>query len=125
MNYLLDSHVVVWLADNHKRLRKRTVRLFEDPANTIWISAISIWEIGVKTQLGKLRMPDDWLSRIDEWEARELSITWQHAERASGLPRLHDDPFDRMLIAQALCESMVLVTDDEFIHRYEVKFMEP
>lgn len=121
----MDTHVIVWLATRRRRIRKATVNLFEDPANTLWISAVSVWEIGVKTRLGKLRMPEDWLSRIDEWEARELSICWKHAERASGLPDWHDDPFDRMLIAQALCESMTLVTDDEDIHQYEVEFLEP
>ncbi len=125
MNYLLDTHVIVWLATKRRRIRKATVSLFEDPANTLWISAVSVWEIGIKTRLGKLRMPEDWLSRTDEWEARELSISSKHAARASGLPELHDDPFDRMLIAQALCESMTLVTDDEFIHQYEVTYLEP
>ena len=125
MDYLLDTHVVLWLAGNRKRIRKQTIRLLESPSHSIWISSVSIWEIGVKSELGKLTIPDDWLDRIEDWNANELAISWPHATRASGLPKIHGDPFDRMLIAQALTERMTLVTDDERIHQYDLAYIEP
>ena len=125
MNYLLDTHVVLWLVGVRKKFRRPSLRRLEDPTNTLWISAISIWEIGVKEQLGKLKVPSDWSDCIRNWEAKELPVRWSHATRASGLPRHHSDPFDRMLIAQALCEEMTLVTDDETIQQYDLKTMQP
>jgi PIN domain nuclease of toxin-antitoxin system len=125
MDYLLDTHVVLWLAGNRKKIRKQTIRLLENPSHSIWISSASIWEIGVKSELGKLTIPDNWLDQIEDWDAKELAISWSHATRASELPKIHGDPFDRMLIAQALTERMTLVTDDEKIHQYDLKYIEP
>ena len=89
------------------------------------ISAASVWEIGIKQALGKLKVPESILPVIQDEGFEELPITGQHAELASRLPNHHRDPFDRMLIAQAVLEGLILVTNDKQIETYDLVLMKP
>ena len=88
--------------------------------NRIYVSAVSVWEIGIKVASGKLQVADNPVTFVQNSGFAELPVTIRHAEIAAALPLLHRDPFDRMLIAQAQAEGLTLVTDDSQIARYEV-----
>jgi PIN domain nuclease of toxin-antitoxin system len=91
-----------------------------DGTNDVALSAASVWEVAIKTAAGRLSTP----APLERTAARagigEISITWKHARRAAALPPLHGDPFDRMLVAQAVEEGMVLVTRDPLVEQYDV-----
>ena len=121
MRLLVDTHLLLWAAGKSRRLPKEARRLLEDPANEVLFSAASLWEIVIKAAL---RRPD---FRVDiallrpalaEMGFTELAIAGAHAERLASLPSLHRDPFDRMLVAQSLAESLVLLTNDEVLAGY-------
>lgn len=95
-----------------------------DPRNDVWVSAVSVWEIAIKQRLGKLRAPDNLLEAIESADFTSLPINFVHAIIAGSLPRHHDDPFDRMLVAQAQSEHLVLVTRDRRISAYQVEIIE-
>jgi PIN domain nuclease of toxin-antitoxin system len=86
----------------------------------VYVSAVSIWEIEIKRAVRRLRAPDDIVERVDEAGYGRLPITFEHAVEAGRLPRLHSDPFDRMLVAQARVEGLTLMTADERIRHYDV-----
>ncbi|GAB2578975.1 type II toxin-antitoxin system VapC family toxin [Kribbella endophytica] len=119
---LLDTHVVLWwLSDNYEL--SVGVKDLIDTELEVYVSGASLWEISIKTAAGKLTMPADWLDVVGQSGLLELPIRAQHAAEAGRLPPLHRDPFDRMLIAQAQCEQLTLVTRDQQIHAYEVKHL--
>ncbi len=120
MRLLLDSHVLLWWLGEPHVLKKPAVRAITDPASQVWVSAASIWEIAIKKQLGKVKAPDS-LAAIDQDNFLPLPVTHEHAWAAGALPRHHDDPFDRMLIAQAIAHDLAIVTRDASIARYDVK----
>lgn len=116
MRLLLDTHVFLWLITEDERLSRKACRAFLDPNNRIYLSAASVWEIGIKVSLGKLSLRDGWLHSI-ETEMKMNTIQWlgiemSHCEQLSRLPFHHRDPFDRMLIAQAMVERMAVMTND-------------
>jgi PIN domain nuclease of toxin-antitoxin system len=96
----------------NRRLKSTARRAIEDGSNRVWVSAASAWEIEIKTALGKLRAPDDLLTQMTAVNFEELPVRIAHALYLRRLPALHRDPFDRILIAQALCEGLTLVTAD-------------
>jgi PIN domain nuclease of toxin-antitoxin system len=124
MRLLLDSHVVVWWALFPGRLRSDARGAMIDPANEIFISAASIWELGLKIARGKLRLPAGYAAHLLAHGFDELPVSIAHASWATALPPLHGDPFDRLLIAQALEKGLVLVTSDQAIMRYDVPTLE-
>ncbi len=124
MRLLLDSHVVVWWAAFPDRLRKETRKAIWSPDNEVLLSAASVWELGLKMARKKLTLPEDYAARLLAAGFEELSVTIAHADRAMKLPPWHGDPFDRLLIAQALEEGLVLVTSDRAIIRYDVPVMD-
>jgi PIN domain nuclease of toxin-antitoxin system len=116
---LLDTHALLrWLADDGLSDQARDA--VADPANLVMVSAVSAWEISIKKALGKLAAPDDLERQVDHGGFTPLSITIAHGIAAGELPRHHDDPFDRMLIAQALAEELIIVTHDKRFTDYEV-----
>lgn len=120
MRLLVDTHVLLWwLVDDDALTGDVKALLDEEP--DAFSSAASVWEIGIKQASGKLRGPDDLLERVLDSGLRQLPMTGAHAVRASRLPRLHADPFDRMLVAQAQLEGLVLVTKDPVLRDYEVE----
>ncbi len=120
MSLLLDTHIVVWGLAGDPRLGQELLdRLRHDP--DIFISPVSLWEITIKQSAGKLDGPADLAEQISQIGFQELPVTHAHAIVAGRLPLHHRDPFDRMLIAQATVEQMILVTADSQIQRYQVQ----
>ena len=128
MNLLLDTQALLWWRAGHRRLGRRARQAIESDATTVFVSAASIWEMAIKVGLGKLRLKDP----LDEWvpEALErhgfkmLSVSVAHAAAVASLPLHHADPFDRMLIAQARTEQLVIVTSDTAFDDYGVNALD-
>ncbi len=124
MRVLLDTHVWLWMWGEPQRLRKEARDVLEDPATDLHVSAVSAWEVATKHAAGRLRLPtgpDEWLTderHLDD--VVEVPIRFAHAIRAAGLPPHHRDPFDRILIAQAQIEALVLVSADIKLAAYAV-----
>jgi PIN domain nuclease of toxin-antitoxin system len=121
MRLLLDTHILLWATSEPERLSGATRSLLEDANHELVFSAISLWEIAIKTSRGR----DDF--RVDAGPLRrrlfdngytELPMTGAHAAALAGLPRIHRDPFDRMLVAQAAVEGITLVTADSIVAKY-------
>ena len=118
--YLLDTHVVIWwLADRHQ-LSAEARDLIHDPANKLYVSAVVGLEVGIKKALGRLETPDNLPDVLREEGIHTLPITLEHGLSVAHLPLHHKDPFDRLMIAQALAEDLVLVTRDVQMQRYDV-----
>ncbi len=120
MDLLLDSHVFLWWDEGNSRLSETVLRAIADPENHVVVSAASVWEIAVKRALGKLDFPGVLVEAIVANGFETLSIAVAHAERAAALPGHHKDPFDRMIVAQGLCEGLVIVTHDQAFALYGV-----
>ncbi len=120
MRYLVDTHVLLWALAADPRLSAGVRRAIRDPANDVFVSAASAWEIAIKRSLGKLQAPDDLEEQLDRARFSALPITIQHALVAGALGRHHGDPFDRVLIAQALVEHLTVVTRDPRFEPYGV-----
>ena len=118
MRVLLDTHVVLWWLSDDPALADDIKGLL-DAEPDAYVSAATLWEISIKQTLGKLG-PADLAERVRDAGFRELPMTMAHALVAGRLPEIHRDPFDRMLVAQAQCEDLTLVTRDEYIHKYDV-----
>ena len=120
---LLDTHVLLWSLTEPQKLSRRTRDALEDAQNEVFASSVSVWEIAVKRALGKLKAPDNLEASIKEQDFIPLNLTFLHAEQAGALPPHHGDPFDRMLIAQAQVEGLILVTRDARILLYGIRTM--
>lgn len=121
MRLLLDSHAFLWWLADDSRLKDVARREISDPESLVFVSAATIWELTIKAALGRLESGDtDLVEEIAENGFVELSITARHAEKAGRLPRHHDDPFDRMLVAQAMVEGLTCVTRDPEFSKYAV-----
>ncbi len=121
MRLLLDSHAYLWWLTSDRRLGGRARTALADPETMVFVSAATIWELTIKRALGRLAVQS--ASLCDEISANgfhELPVSARHAERAGELPKEHDDPFDRMLVAQAQIEDLTCVTKDETFDRYDV-----
>jgi PIN domain nuclease of toxin-antitoxin system len=117
---LLDTHVFVWWDDENPALSRELRDAIADPVNEIYVSAASVWEIAIKRRRGKIAFTRGIKETVLRNGFRDLPITPDHAEHAGGLPPHHHDPFDRMLIAQTVLESMALGTQDEMMRPYGV-----
>ena len=124
MNLLLDTHALIWALENNPRLSMPARDAIVDGRNMVFVSAVSAWEISVKKSMGKLEAPDNLSEEVDLHRFTHLNINFEHARLAGRLPDIHKDPFDRMLIAQAMVEDLVLVTGDRIIPRYNVTVLE-
>jgi PIN domain nuclease of toxin-antitoxin system len=120
MRILADSHVLIWWLDNPTKLNPLVRAAIQDPDNEVFFSAASIWEIGLKTAKGHLRIPTPIVPLLKSDGFTELPVTAAHASSAMELPPIHADPFDRMLIAQTLSEGLLLATRDRLIVQYDV-----
>lgn len=124
MNLLLDTHVFLWLQTDPDRLG-RHLEMVEDPANALLVSAASGWEIAIKHGLGRLALPQPPAEyvpdRITAIGARAVAIELGHVLAVAGLPALHRDPFDRLLVAQARQLDATVVTADALVTQYPVR----
>ncbi|MCF6267718.1 MAG: type II toxin-antitoxin system VapC family toxin [Desulfuromusa sp.] len=123
MNLLLDTHVLIWALENNPCLSAAARDAIVCGDNLVFISSVSVWEIGIKVSLGKLNVPDNLQEELEKHRFDPLNITHNHAELAAQLPLIHKDPFDRMLIAQSKNENLTLVTRDEQICKYDVNIL--
>lgn len=120
MRLLLDTHVLLWWLANDPSLADEARRAIADPASVVFVSAATAWEMAIKQALGKLDAPSDLERQIEVNRFEPLAITTGNAYAAGTLPRHHDDPFDRMLVAQAMAEKLTIVTRDPRIGSYGV-----
>ena len=123
MRLLLDTHALLWWLADDARLGRRAREAIAAPANLVFVSAATAWEIAVKRALGRLVAPGD----VEEWltknDFRPLPIQIAEAVASAELPPHHRDPFDRLLVAQARIGGMTIVTSDEHIGGYEVSVL--
>lgn len=127
MNLLLDTHVALWAITDSPRLSSKARKLIESPGSSVWISAATVWEIAIKHRLGRGDMPvssQDALGYFRESGYGFLPIGPEHAVAVEELPEYHADPFDRILVAQALMEPMRLMTHDAILARYSDTIIE-
>lgn len=117
---LLDTHVLLWWIAGDAALGRLAREAIDDPRSQVYVSPISLWEVAIKRARTPLKAPDDMAVAVDEAGFAQLPVTFDHAEQTAMLPSIHRDPFDRMLIAQAQVEGLVLVTSDHKIQRYDV-----
>ncbi|MFO0960010.1 MAG: type II toxin-antitoxin system VapC family toxin [Isosphaeraceae bacterium] len=124
MRLLLDSHTLIWAVDDPDRLSPGSRAILQDPSNDRLVSPATFWEIGIKVGLGKLPLSiayRPWMEQaIQDLSLTLLPITLDHAEKQSKLPWHHRDPFDRMLVAQALVEGVPLVSADPAVDAYGI-----
>ena len=121
MNLLLDTHVALWAITDDERLSAMARELIQSPRNAVWISAVSVWEIAIKHTLGREIMPISGKEALGYFRQAGylfLAIQPEHGAAVEDLAAHHQDPFDRLLVAQALTEPMRLVTHDAAVARY-------
>jgi PIN domain nuclease of toxin-antitoxin system len=127
MNLLLDTHILLWWLADDPALGNRAREAIADARNGVWISAASAWEVAIKSALGRLHLPAPATkvlpAGLAENDFSPLPITVDHALRVIDLPPVHNDPFDRILIAQAIAQSLTLVTADAVFARYPVSLL--
>jgi PIN domain nuclease of toxin-antitoxin system len=119
---LLDTHLVLWwMSGEASRIGKKALAALGSDGIEPIVSAVTIWEAAIKRGLGKLESPDDLLSQLQGAGVELLPITARHADLVASLPLHHRDPFDRLLVAQAMLEGLPLVSDDAVLRRYDVE----
>ncbi|MBN9034564.1 MAG: type II toxin-antitoxin system VapC family toxin [Rhizobiales bacterium] len=118
--YLVDTHILLWSLDGDYRLQPHHRKAIES-GQPLWVSMATLWEIAIKRSLGKLRAPGDLPEKLHMTGYRLLDITTRHIAALEALPHHHRDPFDRMLIAQARAEDLIIVTLDDQFARYAVQ----
>jgi PIN domain nuclease of toxin-antitoxin system len=125
MNLLLDTHIFIWWENDYKRLSHRQSEAIQNPDTVVWLSLVSIWEMQIKTQLGRITFDEALSDKIarqrQENDLQILHLNETDIYALSHLPHYHRDPFGRLLIAQALHNQMTLVTHDDEILAYDVE----
>ena len=122
--FLLDTHTFLWLIREAPELGAEARRTINAPENEIFVSAVSIYEIAYKSTWGRLDAPENLEELVDESRYIPLPLSLRHAEQSALLPTLHKDPFDRMLVAQAIVDRLTLITSDSQIRRFGVPTLE-
>ena len=126
MRYLLDTHAIIWYFDNLSKITPTAEEIINNNDNNIYISSVSLWEIAIKLNLGKLTVNftfDELLDDIRSGDFNILQIEDDYLKSLSSLPVIHKDPFDRLLIATALAEDLTVITTDENIQKYDVSWV--
>ncbi len=127
MKYLLDTHIFIWWTINNPRLSDSAAEIISDSDNLIYVSSASTWEIVIKSSVGKIALPGSPENFIREQlginDFNILNIKVDHTLGILALPMLHKDPFDRVLIAQAKFEDLIIITDDSLIKQYDVNVL--
>jgi len=120
MRYLIDTHVLLWWLDDNVSLSSIAKDTISNPNNVIFLSAVSTWEIAIKKALGKLVAPDNLENVILDCNFTPLPVTIKHTLYLENIDNHHDDPFDRLLISQAITENLVFITRDNKIQQYQI-----
>ncbi len=124
MNYLLDTHSFIWFVEGHSALSSEARRLIEDSTNGIFVSIATIWEMAIKTSLGKLQLSQPFdlfvTNQLMLNDITILDITISHTLHVAALPLHHRDPFDRLIIAQSMTESFPIISTDRMLDSYEI-----
>jgi PIN domain nuclease of toxin-antitoxin system len=120
---LIDSHALVWWREGSRALTTAARDSIADPANDVLVSIAGLWELAIKEASGKLKLPADLETIVVEERFSVLAINFDHLRRLKALPRHHRDPFDRMMIAQALAEGIPIATGDRAFARYGVQIV--
>ena len=123
MKLLLDTHIFLWALSEPNRLNSKQVIAMEDPTNTVYVSSISITEIAIKASLGKLELVFDPLDAAEKSGFEMLDFSAKDALILTDLPFHHRDPFDRMLITQAISRKLIIATQDSIIDRYDCQIL--
>ena len=123
MKLILDTHAALWWLSGDSRIGTAAEAEITDTTNQVLLSAVVVWEVAIKRSLGKLRAPGDLAATLIAGGAQPLPIGLEHAALVEALPEHHRDPFDRLLIAQAIVERAVLVSADEAMRAYEVRVL--
>ncbi len=127
MRYLLDTVVWLWSVWEPERIRSKALEEITDLSNEVFLSAVTSWEVAIKAGAGKLKLPEPPGSyvprRMADQGLRPLPVSHAHALAVFGLPGHHRDPFDRLLVAQANVEDLVLVTADRIMEQYPVEIL--
>jgi len=124
VKYLIDTHIVLWWLSDQSKLSRDTLRIIRNPQNQISVSAISVLEISIKTSIGKLIIKDDYLKHLELDGFDFLFVSIDDADLVKSLPLIHKDPFDRLLIAQAMNRNLSLISkDDAFFQAYDIKLL--
>jgi PIN domain nuclease of toxin-antitoxin system len=125
LRLLLDTHALLWWFSDDPALPKSTRKLIDDPASSVFVSAVSAWEIATKFRRGRLasasELVQDFGGYLDREKFLELAVSCDHGIRAGMLPGPHQDPFDRMLIAQAEIEKLFIVSNEKIFDQYGVR----
>jgi PIN domain nuclease of toxin-antitoxin system len=121
---LLDTHVLLWWLADDRRLKLPERRVIADQDALVFVSAVAIWEIAIKRHLGRIEIDLETLERaLEAGGMIELPVKWRHAKVTAALPPHHEDPFDRLLVAQAQSEGLTLVSYDKAFRDYEVALL--
>lgn len=126
MRLLLDTHVMVWLDISKNRLPEEVQRTIQNPQNSVYLSLVSVWEMQIKVQLGKLHLNTSLTATLASQQANGiqlLPIQLNHILALSNLPQYHHDPFDRLLIAQTQAEGLTLVSNDAKMKHYGIPLL--
>ena len=126
MRILIDTHILIWHLEDDEKLSSYHGLLIEDPANTVSISVASFWEIAIKVSRGKLslsRPMNEIVSHIQQSTITVMAIEPEHTIQVAQLPFIHNDPFDRMIVAQALAEDLSLISTDSDFTKYGVTLL--
>jgi len=123
VNILLDTHIVLWWLNDDPKLIDHHREIIANTDNLCYISAATIWKISIKVKLGKLKISDDYIDELQKEGFLELPVSWKHSNQVKELPLIHNDPFDRLLIAQAQVEELTLLSADKFTKQYDVRVL--
>lgn len=124
MRYLLDTHAILWYLEHSDELSQRSGEIIDNPMNSIYVSAASLWEVAIKIGLGKLNVPFHALLRqVENAGFSVLQTKSAYFYELLDLDPIHKDPFDRLIIATAIVEEMTLITIDENIQKYDVPWI--
>lgn len=123
LRLLLDTHVVVWALSDPERLAAKTKAAIETEENEIFVSVVSPWELAIKGPREGLRLPDNLEAEVDRRGFDLLPVLFRHTEPIGSMPYHHRDPFDRMLVAQAVIDGLTIVTADRKLTNYQVSLL--
>jgi PIN domain nuclease of toxin-antitoxin system len=126
MNFLIDTHALIWYIEGNKKLDNNVIAVIENTKNTVFVSKASLWEMAIKISLKKLEISipfEELETFLEENEFSILDYNFEHLNTLLKLPFYHSDPFDRLIISQAISEGLRIITHDEAFDHYAVKIL--